>query len=135
MHTRTPDLATEWIEQLIVDMADKTWPTEVHSLDRTLARWKLEIIALHHAHFSNGPTEAMNNLIQAREARRLWVHVVPELPRQVTALRRQAQLGATRRCHSPLRSEAPDSAALPVSSKCRRGISSLRSPTSLRCAW
>lgn len=57
-------LATEWIDQLIVDMADKTWPTEVRSLGRTLARWRHEIIAWHHAHFTNGPTEAMNNLIK-----------------------------------------------------------------------
>jgi len=29
-----------------------------------LARWKLEIIAWHNAHFSNRPTEAMNHLIK-----------------------------------------------------------------------
>jgi transposase len=57
-------LATEWIEQLIVDMADPTWPVEVRSLGRTLAKWKHEIIAWHVAHFTNGPTEAMNNLIK-----------------------------------------------------------------------
>lgn len=50
------ELATEWIDQLIVDMADKTWPIEVRSLGRTLARWKYEIIAWHVAHFTNGPT-------------------------------------------------------------------------------
>jgi transposase len=57
-------LATEWIEQLILDMADQTWPLEVRSLGRTLAKWRHEIIAWHHAHFTNGPTEAMNNLIK-----------------------------------------------------------------------
>lgn len=58
------DLATEWIERLIEDMSDKTWPTEVRSLGRTLARWKHEIVAWHRAHFTNGPTEAANNLIK-----------------------------------------------------------------------
>lgn len=57
-------LATEWIERLITDMSDKTWPTEVRSLGRTLLRWKHEIVAWHRAHFTNGPTEAANNLIK-----------------------------------------------------------------------
>ena len=57
-------LAAEWIDHLIVDMADPTWPTEVRSLGRTLRNWRNEIIAWHRAHFSNGPTEAMNNLIK-----------------------------------------------------------------------
>ena len=57
-------LATEWIDRLIEDMSDKTWPTEVRSLGRTLLHWKHEIIAWHRAHFTNGPTEAMNNLIK-----------------------------------------------------------------------
>jgi len=58
------EVATQWIERLISDMADKTWPVEVHSLGRTLAKWKDEIVAWHHAHFTNGPTEAANNLIK-----------------------------------------------------------------------
>ena len=32
------------------------------SLGRTLKRWRNQIIAWHQAHFSNGPTEAVNNL-------------------------------------------------------------------------
>lgn len=32
------ELATEWIDHLIEDMADRTWPMEVHLLARTLAR-------------------------------------------------------------------------------------------------
>lgn len=57
-------LAAEWIDQLITDMSDETWPTEVRSLGRTLKSWRNEIIAWHRAHFTNGPTEAMNNLIK-----------------------------------------------------------------------
>ena len=58
------ELATEWIDELIRDMADATWPVEVRSLGGTLARWRDEILAWHRAHFTNGPTEAMNNLIK-----------------------------------------------------------------------
>jgi len=39
-------------------------PPEVRSLGRTLTRWRLEIAAWHDCHFTNGPTEAMNNLIK-----------------------------------------------------------------------
>ena len=44
---------------------------------------------------------------QAGEARRLRLHVLPELPDPVTALRRQAQLGPAGDGHSPLKSEEP----------------------------
>jgi len=58
------ELATQWIDELIRDMADTTWPVEVRSLGRTLSKWRDEILAWHRAHFTNGPTEAMNNLIK-----------------------------------------------------------------------
>jgi len=56
------DLAGEFIDELIRDMAEKTWPLEVRSLGRTLKRWRNEIIAWHKLHITNGPTESMNNL-------------------------------------------------------------------------
>ena len=58
------DLALEWIDTLCEDLTDKIRPPEVRSLGRTLKRWRLEITAWHACHFSNGPTEAMNNLIK-----------------------------------------------------------------------
>jgi transposase len=57
-------LALDWIERLCHDMADKDNPVEVRSLGRTLGRWKQQIAAWHDAQVSNGPTEAMNNLIK-----------------------------------------------------------------------
>jgi transposase len=39
-------------------------PVEVRSLGRTLKRWRDQIIAWHRAHFSNGPTEAVNGLVK-----------------------------------------------------------------------
>jgi transposase len=56
--------AREWIDRLIVDLADTDHPVEVRSLGRTLARWKEQIVAWHRSHVSNGPTEAVNNLIK-----------------------------------------------------------------------
>jgi transposase len=59
-----PDLALEWVTQLGHDLQDKDYPIEARSLGRTLIRWKNEIAAWHQAHVSNGPTEAVNNLIK-----------------------------------------------------------------------
>ena len=48
--------------ELTGDMADESWLIEVRSLSRTLKRWHNEIIAWHKLRFTNGLTEAMNNL-------------------------------------------------------------------------
>ncbi len=53
------DLALEWVTQLGYDLQDKDYPIEARSLGRTLIRWKHQIAAWHHAHVSNGPTEAV----------------------------------------------------------------------------
>jgi transposase len=59
-----PDLALSWVTQLGHDLRDADYPAEARSLGRTLIRWKKEIAAWHEAHVSNGPTEAVNNLIK-----------------------------------------------------------------------
>jgi transposase len=56
--------ANQWIDHLIVDMADETWPVEVRSLGRTLKHWRDAIVAWHRSRATNGPTEAANNLIK-----------------------------------------------------------------------
>lgn len=58
------DLALAWTERLATELTAKGKPLEVRSLGRTLIRWKSQIVAWHHAHVSNGPTEAINNLIK-----------------------------------------------------------------------
>ena len=58
------ELAGQWIDELIRDMDDSSWPIEVRSLGRTLKRWREHIIAWHRAHFANAATESMNNLIK-----------------------------------------------------------------------
>jgi transposase len=39
-------------------------PPEIRQLGRTLQRWSHQIAAWHHSQVSNGPTEAVNNLIK-----------------------------------------------------------------------
>ena len=61
---RDPDLALQWVTELSRDLQDKDYPIEARSLGRTLKRWKHQIAAWHAAQVSNGPTEAVNNLIK-----------------------------------------------------------------------
>ena len=58
------EVALEWVTQLGHDLQDKDYPIEARSLGRTLIRWRHQIAAWHLAHVSNGPTEAVNNLIK-----------------------------------------------------------------------
>ena len=60
-HTNA-ELAVEWVDQIIVDFADREMPPEVRRLGRTIGRWREQIVAWHRSHVSNGPTEAVNNL-------------------------------------------------------------------------
>lgn len=39
-------------------------PPDVSSFCRTIARWRDPIVAWHRARVSNGPTEAVNNLVK-----------------------------------------------------------------------
>jgi transposase len=57
-------LAVEHVERLGRDLQDTQNPPEVRSLGRTLIRWRDHIAAWHKAHVTNGPTEAVNNLIK-----------------------------------------------------------------------
>jgi hypothetical protein len=58
------ELALKWVTQLDHDLQDHDYPIEARSLGRTLIRWRKEIAAWHVAHVTNGPTEAVNNLIK-----------------------------------------------------------------------
>jgi transposase len=59
-----PALVLEWVDRLSADMIQTDQSIKVRSLGRTLQRWRLQIAAWHQAHISNGPTEAVNNLIK-----------------------------------------------------------------------
>jgi transposase len=56
--------ADRFVTELADDMSDPDHPPEVRALGRTLRRWHDPIVAWHRARASNGPTEAMNNLIK-----------------------------------------------------------------------
>jgi len=57
-------VAVEFVERLAHDLQDESCPPEINQLGRTLRKWRHQIAAWHQAHVSNGPTEAVNNLIK-----------------------------------------------------------------------
>jgi transposase len=59
-----PALAAEFVDRLGHDLQDDSCPPEVRQMGRTIGRWRDQIVAWHRAHVSNGPTEAVNNLIK-----------------------------------------------------------------------
>lgn len=59
-----PDTAGELLDEIIDEFLSEEHPVEVQALGRTLGRWRSQIAAWHHARHSNGPTEAINNLIK-----------------------------------------------------------------------
>ena len=62
-HTN-PELAAAWVSEIGRDFTDESMPVEVRRLGRTITKWAAQIVAWHRAHVSNGPTEAINNLIK-----------------------------------------------------------------------
>ncbi|MCP3881327.1 MAG: transposase [Sulfitobacter sp.] len=59
-----PDVADRFVAELAADLQDDTFPAEVNSLGRTLTRWHDQIVAWHRARATNGPAEAINNLVK-----------------------------------------------------------------------
>jgi transposase len=59
-----PDLAATFVTQLGEDLQDDSCPPELNALGRTINRWREQITAWHRARVTNGPTEAINNLIK-----------------------------------------------------------------------
>jgi len=59
-----PALADEFVDRLGHDLQDDSCPPEIRQMGRTIVRWRDQIVAWHRAHVTNGPTEAVNNLIK-----------------------------------------------------------------------
>ena len=59
-----PDAARTMLEELIEHCKRPTMPPELQKLGRTLHQWLDKICNYHLAKISNGPTEALNNLIK-----------------------------------------------------------------------
>jgi transposase len=62
--TRGLPQARAMLEELIEHCRRPTMPAELHKLGRTLQQWFDKICNYHLARISNGPTEALNNLIK-----------------------------------------------------------------------
>ena len=60
----SPVLALQYTLQLADDLGDESCPTEINKLGRTIARWTPQITNWHISKVTNGPTEALNNLIK-----------------------------------------------------------------------
>jgi transposase len=59
-----PELGAEFVERLGQDLQDESCPPEIQRLGRTITTWCSQIAAWHRSRVSNGPTEAINNLIK-----------------------------------------------------------------------
>ena len=59
-----PQLAAEFTQQLSHDLQDRSLPPEIQRLGRTIGRWATQITNWHLSAVTNGPTEALNNLIK-----------------------------------------------------------------------
>ena len=97
------DVALEWVTQLGHDLQDKDYPIEARSFGRMAPSDR----GLAPGSCQQRTDRGGQQPDQVGEARRVRLHVFPELPDPLTALRRQAQLGPARHHHTPLRSEAP----------------------------
>jgi transposase len=58
------DTAGEWVDEIARDFTDRSMPHEVRRLGRTIGKWRNETVAWHTARVTNGPTEAVNNLVK-----------------------------------------------------------------------
>ena len=59
-----PTIASEYVTRLGHDLQDDDCPPEIRQLGRTIVRWRHQISSWHQARVSNGPTEAINNLVK-----------------------------------------------------------------------
>ena len=59
-----PTVAAEYLTELADNLTDSDCPPELRRLGRTLDHWHTAIVNWHRARVTNGPTEAINNLIK-----------------------------------------------------------------------
>jgi transposase len=95
------------LDRLAVDLQDRSCPPEVRQLGRTIRKWRDQIVAWHRAHVSNGPTEAVNNLIKRMKRVGFGFRRFKHYRIRCPALRRPTRLGPTLHHHTPVKSEEP----------------------------
>jgi transposase len=57
-------LAVAFVDRLAADLQDQSVPPEINQLGRTIGRWATQITNWHRSGLTNGPTEAINNLVK-----------------------------------------------------------------------
>jgi transposase len=62
--TFDPDVARHMLEELVEHCVKRAMPPEIQRLGRTIKYWFDKLCNFHLARVSNGPTEALNNLIK-----------------------------------------------------------------------
>jgi transposase len=62
--TFDPDEARQLLDELVAHCVRRAMPPEIQKLGRTLRQWFDKLCNFHLARVSNGPTEALNNLIK-----------------------------------------------------------------------
>ena len=82
-------------------------PPEVRRLGRTIGRWRDQIVAWHRSHVTNGPTEAVNNLVKRVKRVAFGFRRFQHYRIRSLLYAGSTQLGPTRHHHTPLKSEAP----------------------------
>jgi transposase len=93
------------------DLKTARCPLEVRALGRTIARWRDQIVAWHRARVSNGPTEAVNNLV--KRVKRVAFGITNFRNYRIRRCSTpEAQLGPTRHPHTPLKRGEPPAGIL-----------------------
>ena len=107
LRDRESGLALRYTLQLADDLQDESCPPEINKLGRTIGRWTPQITNWHISKVTNGPTEALNNLIKRIKRAAFGFRNFANLPNTGPSLRRETQLGPTRDRHSPLKRDEP----------------------------
>ena len=121
-----PELAEQFVDRLGHDLQDDSCPPEVRQMGRTILRWRDQIVAWHRAHVIERADRSRQQPDQARQAGRVRLQTVPQLPDPHPALRRQAQLEPAPHHHTPLKSEEPDYGSVWAIRPTRRCVQQLR---------
>jgi hypothetical protein len=95
-------------------------PLEARSLGRTIKRRKEQIVAWHRSHVSNGPSGAINNLVERVKSVAFGFRRFAHQPHPSTALRRPTQLDTPRNHHPTMKPEAPEKSTLTENSRWSR---------------
>ena len=92
--TDDPNEATALLDDLRRHCVRTAMPPELQRLGRTIERWFEKICNWHKALVTNGPTEALNNLIKRIKRIGFGFRIHRLCPDPGTSLRRQAELAA-----------------------------------------